>query len=667
MLALMPLLSFGLLIEVFRKKGFEWRRQILLATIPWALFLVLATESLSVFHFLTKTGVSLAWLALILATLGWLFKSAKGAIALPGGAAPSSTGNALEKSDRLALYFVVLIAGLIGLTALLAAPNTWDSMEYHMPRVVEWMVNRGVQFYPTIDHQQLTMPPMAEYTILNLDLLYGGDRLANLVQWFSYAGCILGVSLIVEELGGDRRTQIFSAVLAATAPTAILGASGTKNDQVLAYWITTSVYLLLRWKVCQDWIQTLALGSALSLAAFTKGTAYTFIPLLVVACMVTWDRVAIRRFFFRLPIFALLLLIVSGPLWVRSYEFSGSIFGPRYFPGAGSEEARLIRNPHITPAIVAANVLRNISLDVGVPNERINAFSTRVFSRLIRAFGVDPSDPTQIVVTKSGRLYPFAVWVDTLMETESSTPVQTALFLVAGMVYLVNFKKMKHATGWLGVGIVGAFIFYSAVVRWSPWNARYQLPLFVLAAAFIALVLSRILPRAVIVGISYLVLILALPFALRNSTRPLLTKAGKDSILIMPRDETYFLDQHRSYAASFVAAASAVKAEGCHSIGLDSNLLHLDYPMLALLSGDKVQRRLSYVSVNNGTERYQLSAEQPCVVVCLECARAAEKWQEYGDSEPGPSVYGGVVVFRYPKGFTERSGLKNREGISVTR
>jgi hypothetical protein len=45
---------------------------------------------------------------------------------------------------------------------------------------------------------------------------------------------------------------------------------------------------------------------------------------------------------------------------------------------------------------------------------------------------------------------------------------------------------------------------------------------------------------------------------------------------------------------------SAVKAEGCHSIGLDSNLLHLDYPMLALLRADKTQRKLSYVSVNNG-------------------------------------------------------------------
>jgi hypothetical protein len=503
------------------------------------------------------------------------------------------------------------------------------------------------------------MPPLAEYTILHLDLLYGGDRLANFVQWFSYIGCILGVTLIVEEMGGDRRAQVFSAVFAATIPIAILGASGTKNDQVLAYWITTSVYLLARWRVCQDWLHTLALGATLSLAAFTKGTAYTFLPLLVVACMPMWGMAATRRFIARLPVFVLFLLIVNGPLWVRSYRFSGSIFGPRYFPGAGSEEARLIRNPHITPANVAANVLRNISLDVGVPSTQINKFSTHVFSSLIRAIGVDPSDPSQIVVAKSGRLYPFTVWVDTLMETESSNPMETVIFVVAGTLYLANFRKMKHATGWLGVGIIGAFILYSAVVRWSPWNARYQLPLFVLASAFVALVLPRVLPRAVIVGISLLLLLFALPFALRNSTRPLVTKERKNSILMMPRDETYFLDQHRDYAGSFIAAASAIRKEDCHSIGLDSNLLHLDYPILALLSADNTQRRLSYVAVHNETERYKSAAAPPCIVVCLECAHAKEKWRDYSDSEPKPSVYGNVVVFRYPNGFAEKSGATN--------
>jgi hypothetical protein len=53
---------------------------------------------------------------------------------------------------------------------------------------------------------------------------------------------------------------VFAAVVAATVPTAILGASGTKNDQVLAYWVVMSVYFLVRWKRSQDWAHTVALG-----------------------------------------------------------------------------------------------------------------------------------------------------------------------------------------------------------------------------------------------------------------------------------------------------------------------------------------------------------------------------------------------------------------------
>jgi hypothetical protein len=657
MLVLLPLLCFGLLIEVFRKRETDWRRQILFATIPWALFLALSTECLSAFHLITKAGLSLAWLLFLLAVLVWRFRSPTVSTAERETVERSVAVDELERPDRFAIYFVALIVVLIGVTALLAAPNTWDAMEYHMPRVVEWMANRSVQLYPTIDHQQLSMPPMAEYAILHLDLLWGGDRLAGLVQWFAFLGCILGVTLIVEDLGGDRRAQVFAAVVAATVPTAILGASGTKNDQVLAYWIVMSVYFLVRWKRSQDWLHTVALGSSLSLAAFSKGTAYTFLPLLVVACMFMWDKVALRRFFVRLPVFLLLLVVVSAPLWMRCYQFSGSIFGPPYFPGAGSVEIRMIRNSRVTPALVVANVARNVALDVGVPSDRVNDLLTRGFSRFIRVIGVDPDDHGQIVASQSGRFYPFDIFVDSLQETQSSDPIEAMLFFVAGVIYLANFKKMKRATGWLGAGIVGAFFLYAAIVRWSPWNARYQLPIFMLAAAFIALVLPVVLPRRLVLGVSFLLLLCALPFVLRNSTRPLLTRSAKDSLLVMPRDQTYFLDQHKSFATSFITAASAVSAESCRSVGVDANRLRFEYPMLALLSKDGVQRRLSYVSVDNGTERYKsTSAAAPCVVVCLACARAAEKWKEYSDSEPNPSVFGDIVIFRYPNGFEARGG-----------
>jgi 4-amino-4-deoxy-L-arabinose transferase-like glycosyltransferase len=655
MLVLLPLVSLGLLMEGFRRSGFGWRRRILFATIPWSVYLVLITEGLSVFRLLTKTGVSLAWLVFAIACVAWMLTGSKSPSAQP----KPTAGIWLDTADRVALYFVVVIAALVGLTALVAAPNTWDSMQYHMPRVVEWIANRGVQLYPTIDHQQLSMPPFAEYTMLHLYLLFGSDGLVNLVQWFAYCGCILAVTLIVEELGGDRRAQVFSAVLAATLPSAILGASGTKNDQVLAYWITLMVYFLIHWETSHDWTHTLALGSTISLAIFSKGTAYTFIPLLVVACMFLWGKIAIRQFIFRLPIFALLILVVSTPLWVRNHQFSGAILGPPYFPGAGTEETRLIRNSNITPARTVACTFRNIALHTGVPSERVNAFSTRVFSQLIRSVGVDPDDLGQMAPKQSGPVWTFSVPRPTRVEN-TSNPVHFLLFGAAVAIYLICWKRMSRSAGILGLGIIGAFILYSALVRWTPSNTRYHLPLFVVAAAFIALVLVKVLPRTAMIGLSFLLLIMSLPFALMNYTRPLLTKSGlKGGILTLPRDETYFLDNHISYAPSFIAAARTVTTEDCHSIGVDANLLHFEYPMFALLDQGTRPPRISYVSVNNASAIYKSADQPPCTVVCLECAQSTEKWHEYSDSKFPPLVFESIVVFRYPQGLPARTASAN--------
>lgn len=663
MLVLLPLVSYALLVEAFRSRQIDWRRSLLYASIPWTLFVVLITEALSTLHWITRAGLSAAWLVFALASVAWLAYVKRA----PRPATDSSDRSEpfvsrFDLTDRLIVGFIILLTALIGITALVCAPNTWDAMEYHLPRVVEWISNHSVHLYPTIDRGQLSMPPLAEYIVLHLDLLYGSDRLVNLVQWFAYVGFILAISLIVEELQGSRRMQLFAAALTAALPTAVLGASGTKNDLVLAYWITLSVYLLLRWRSRQDWIHTLALGSTLSLAVFTKGTAYTFIPCLVIACALTWNTKAIRRFAIRLPVFALLCIAVNGPLWVRNHTFSGSILGLPYFDGQGSAQGRTFANSHITPARTLAGVARNVALNMATPSSHINDISTHIFSRFIRALGVDPNDPGQIFCSQNGNCLPFSIHFEPRYEYYSGNQIQLLLFVLAAVLYIVNFRKMRPAVGWLGLGLVGSFVMYSAMLRWSPWSARFQVSLFVLAGAFIALVLVEKLPRRVQTAILFVSLFLALPLALMNETRPLLKfHKPRLGILTMPRDQTYFLDHHEDRADSFIAAARATASLTCRSIGVDAKLLHFEYPIFAIISEDKKARTFSYVSVDNSTEQFR-SADTPpaCAVVCLGCATAEQKWQLYENQGFQGTVFGDVVVFHRPND-TPRTGNEHTE------
>src|SRR5580693_3720343 len=72
MLVLLPLVSFGLLVEAFRRRQLDWRRSLLYAAIPWALFTAFITEGLSAVHWLTRAGLAVSWLIFALASVGWL-------------------------------------------------------------------------------------------------------------------------------------------------------------------------------------------------------------------------------------------------------------------------------------------------------------------------------------------------------------------------------------------------------------------------------------------------------------------------------------------------------------------------------------------------------------------------------------------------------------------
>ncbi len=102
----------------------------------------------------------------------------------------------LSTFDIILLAGCALIATLIALIAWIAPPNSYDSMTYHMPRVMHWIQDRSVAYYPTNMLAQLFLTPGGEFFILHFQVLAGSDRLANLVQWFSMVGSAVGVSLI---------------------------------------------------------------------------------------------------------------------------------------------------------------------------------------------------------------------------------------------------------------------------------------------------------------------------------------------------------------------------------------------------------------------------------------------------------------------------------------
>ncbi len=340
------------------------------------------------------------------------------------------------------------------------------------------------------------------------------------------------------------------------------------------------------------------------------------------------------------------LLSVCGPFWVRNYQMAGSVLGLPYFDGGGDVESRNYAISGVSPAESFAGVMRNISFNVSVPSDKANDILTHVFRGVIRAVGVSPDDPRQLTRFQSGSTMPFVVKWAYRDEILSANQWVFILFVLAGFFYLLRRRDMRKEWGWLGLGLVGSFILYSTLLRWAHWNGRYHLPMIVVGVAFTALVLTRAWPRVAIGATMFALLLTALPLALMNDMRPWLNKHGKpDALLTMSRNEVYFLDGHSQFAASAIEVAHSPTVKACKSLGLDANLLHYEYPVMAMIRNDDPAHTFQYLAIQNPTTVYASPDARPvCAVVCLGCTGSTDKQERYGANSVA-ETFGENMVF----------------------
>ena len=271
MLTVLILFSLPLLIltayDLFVRRNLspDWRQVILLGGVGWGVWLVVLTESLSYFRILHRNALVVGWSVLIFLSLLIIRRALRRIekIRLPD----------LSASAILLISGILLIVIITGLIALLSPPNNWDSMTYHLSRVMHWAQYQSVAHYATHELRQLYQNPWAEFAILHLQILSGDDQLVNLVQWFSMIGCIIGASLIAQQLGASLYGQLLAALVAATIPMGILQAVTTQNDYVVSFWLVCFVAFILSARQNLRWVYILGIAGSLGLALLSQVAA----------------------------------------------------------------------------------------------------------------------------------------------------------------------------------------------------------------------------------------------------------------------------------------------------------------------------------------------------------------------------------------------------------
>lgn len=620
--ALIPLGCYGFLVLLERRWSSRrdgesgWLHGFLAAAVIWGCLLVLGTEGLSALRFLTPRGVLGFWLlATAAAAFAWLRAFRSGRQALP--VRPTFPLGGTERGILIGTAAVVL---LVALTAFAAPPNNWDSMTYHLPRVLHWVQDRSVEHYPTHNLRQLTLNPGAEFLLLHVRLLTASDRWWNFVQWLAWGGSAIAASQIAKRLAAGRLGQIAAAVFVTTLPMAVLQASSTQNDLVVSFWLLVFVLFLLRIRERPaGWAEILSAGASLGLALLTKATAYLFaLPFLFWGVVVLWRRYRVRALA-PLCLLAAPVLLLNLGHWTRNLGLFGSPIGMEHG----------VINTTVTPAIAVSNVVRNASLHLTMPSVWWNRQIEDSMRAIHRFLGVEVDDVRSTWKGAQFRVPPNIRGAGTpdaeealyamLHEDQAGDPLHLALLLlgaglILGRAALRNRREVRGYLAAVGIG----FLLFCLILKWQPWGTRLHLPLFLLGAPLTAVAaLGEDNRRRTRMGCAFL-LLFSFPWVLSSATRPLL---GPANVWQTPRWVQSFAN--RPYLlAPFSAAGRTVASRGCRCVGLEIGPDDGEYLLwLALKAPDALPPRIEHVSVRNRSwmksEISPFAGFAPCAVISL--------------------------------------------------
>lgn len=603
MFIILPIIAFIFLFLIFNYND-SWRSSVLSASLVWGVLITAITEGVSLFRLIEFGIIQFIWFAIniILFAIAFHKKNSK-----------VRNSNKLDQPEKIPLFLfillfgIVFVAGTVSLIALIAPTNNWDSMAYHMPRVVHWIQNHSVEHYPTNYLAQLYQSPWTEFVIMHFQILSGGDRFANLVQWFSMVGSIIAVSLIAKELGANLFGQILSSVVAVTIPMGILQASSTKNDYAVCFWLVCLAYYILKTlKTNIDILSCLKVGTSLGLAIFTKGTAYVYaLPFLL------WFITGIiQQWRWKLWKPILLLTCVAISINLGHYLRNLDLFGtPIYSPPEYKIES-------ITFLLFISNVIRNMALHMAIPLDIVNNNVIEEWiQKLHLILGVDINDTR---ITSEG--IEFGIPGIPSFEDTAGNPLHFYLILTAVVIFINNKKLRKDQYLWKYLlTVISAFFLFCLMIKWQPWQSRLHISLFVLFAPFVGIVFSKLVNKKIGVYLAIILLQVSLFWVFYNESRPII---GDNNIFNTSRLDQYFANK-RYLKEDYIDAVKLVKSQGCSKIGLSMPRDAWEYPLWVLLQQNNNQPiRIEHINVTNVSsikvKQYPYKGYSPCAIIDVE-------------------------------------------------
>ena len=453
------------------------------------LFVILCTyvmtEIYSIVHLLTRKVILATWICLVLILLILIVINRKKDVDYHR---IIESIKEKELRNTKIILGVICVWGGVFLSAKSITAN-WDSMTYHMPRIMHWIQNKSTAFYATSEIRQITSPPLAEYMIMHIMMLTGNDKFVCMVQGASY---VLSAGLIYS-LSGKMKIgkpyACFAVFLFLMMPPAIAESVTTQNDLFTALIMLLFFHYYLEFIYSPDLniskekiLLSVKTGATIALGYLAK--SYVLIPMgiliLYLGVITIMKKEKIRN-----------ILVVCGtgigtavagvlPFFIQSYRVYGSLF-----PKAQTEG---IMPKTFSIKLLIANCYKNLAQYVSTPYlSGFNDFLMKVGRGIEKVFHIDINDTAistmEFRLPDNGEVYHHDMATNPVI-------IFLCVLVLAGIIFKVCIRT-RLETG-MFLCIVSGLLVTAALSKYSIWKVRYFLSASAVAVILITFFIERI-------------------------------------------------------------------------------------------------------------------------------------------------------------------------------
>jgi hypothetical protein len=575
-------LTAGLSATGLSLRFLGFSKSLVVVPIVWGMTVWSLTEGLSFTHSLTPKAISVFWLISVVALLIVATRFQAFQYLVREIRACWDMFHNLTFPFRLLGYAIAAIWLTTLVLAITSPPNNWDSMTYHLPRVMNWIQNGSVEHYATINGRQVVQPPLSSYATLQSIITTRQDYLVNLVQWVAGAWSLVVIGAIAKQLKTSNEVAILAVFFAATIPIGIAESTTTQNEWLMSLWVLLMAYLWLSYNSGRVSFRFVALasGGLLFCAAATKQQS------LVYACI--FFVVLLATVFVRLGLWRLVMIAATGaigaalalaPQFMRNYLSFGSILGDPFLQKLMTENR--VGTARSLPAELVTHALFNLPIPGFIPVEQIGEFLGDPFGQSSRSifslWGLD-------------QYLPFPGLQ--LHEDSAAGPITFFLGLTALAWFFWKYRdsvRRSYTVATLSL-YFGVFFTVSAQIG----SNRYLLTAMLLASVPLAIWLHALGPK-ILVPVTVLTASYACVFALNLEYRPILPNF---EVFTTSREDLYF-KARPELLAGYQEFADTVNAEADGTpltIGLTQGYDDWEYP-LWVLSGAPWRAKIVHLGV----------------------------------------------------------------------